>query len=515
MFLFSGTAVYASNDIKVIIDGETQSYDNDQPPVMKNYRTLVPMRGIFEALGAEVKWYADTQTVEAIKGNTAIVLQIGSYIAYVNGEQVILDQPAEIINGRTMVQIRFVGEALGAKVEWEATSNSVIITSNDEETIETDEYVNNIHAYRDNLNLINYAKKGDYAQVKKLLENGVDVNAGVIKTGYTPLMGAAENGDLSIVELLIGYRAEYTIKDLKGKTAMDYAIANGHDEVIELLKEMGVLDSDYGLIDSDAGVKISVTETNNSIVNINGIVNDPQNKWVWFLIKKNGTNEEKDVIIPVENNQFSKDLYLSMGPGEYTIKVYENIEEYGYYTLNTKFNVTNLDTRDPYLLPSERIESEDARIIELANEITEGYDTDIAKSRAIYGWVIKNIKYDDASYFNGEDVSHSALEVLQLGTTDCDGYARLTAALHRAVGIEVKVVFGDTTGYDRPFDEIVDHAWNEVFIDGEWITLDPTWGVGYIDSKTGEFVSSINFDYYDPTDDFFAETHIKMGELYE
>lgn len=391
-FLFSGAAVYASNDIKVVINGETQSYDNDQPPVIKNNRTLVPMRGIFEALGAEVYWYADTQTVVAIKGKTFIELQIGSYIAYVNGEQVILDQPAEVINGRTMVQIRFVSEALGAKVDWEGATNTVIITSNEEEK--------------------------------------------------------------------------------------------------------------------------SVSEINNSIVNISGVVIDPQSKWVWFLIKKDGTNDAKDVIIPVESNQFSYDLYLSMGAGEYTIYVYENTEQYGYYTLNSKFNVTNLDTRDPHLLPSERIESEDPRIVELANQITEGYDTDIDKSRAIYGWVIKNIKYDATSYLNGEDVSHSALEVLEIGITDCDGYARLTAALHRAVGIEAKVVIGDTDGVVQ-FDGVVDHAWNEVFIDGEWIILDPTWGAGYINPRNGIFVSRINFDYYNPTDDFFAKTHIKMGELYE
>lgn len=608
MFLFSGSAVFASNDINVIIDGERQSYDNDQPPVMKNNRTLVPLRGIFETLGAEIKWYSDTQTVEAIKGNTAVVLQIGSNIAYVNGEQVTLDQSAEIINGRTMVQLRFVSEALGAEVKWEGATSSVNITSNDEESIEIDEYVNNIHDYRYNLNLINYAIKGDYKQVERLLDAGTNVNAGITEKGVTPLIGAAKQGNLSIVNLLVDYGANINLKDIEGKTAIDYARANGHNKVAEFLEKTantkslegftyskysidrrisadgyvtisGTIPSDeikwvlcevikkdtdenqfvifpvennvvsekvylpYGRGDYvikvyetdtddwyksnyteilafnafnkyDSGVYISKTETYNSVVSINGKV-APQSDWLMFLINKKATDLYKEVYIPIENNQFSEEISLLMGPGEYIIYVYQTTDQDEYFHLNTMFLVDNLDVRDPFLIPSKDVESDAPEIMKLAKQITDGYDSDLAKSKAIYDWVAKNIVYDAESFYRGEDVSHSALETLQLGVTDCNGYARLTAALHRAVGIEAKIIYGDTAGEDRPFDGITDHVWNEVLINGEWIILDTTWGAGYLNPELGTFVPEFTRDYYDPTNYFFAETHKKLGELYE
>lgn len=90
----------------------------DVPPVIKNGRTLVPMRTIFEQLGAIVTWDAKTKMVQAIKGYTTIILKIGSNRALVNGQEVTLDVPAEISKGRTLVPIRFISESLGAQVSW-------------------------------------------------------------------------------------------------------------------------------------------------------------------------------------------------------------------------------------------------------------------------------------------------------------------------------------------------------------------------------------------------------------
>lgn len=117
----------ASAKINIKIDGQAQVYDT--APYMKNDRTLVPLRGIFEKLGAEVFWKEETSTVYAVKGDLNIALPIGSKQATVNGQSVQLDQPAEVTNGRTMVPIRFVSETLGADVQWEQKSNSVVITS--------------------------------------------------------------------------------------------------------------------------------------------------------------------------------------------------------------------------------------------------------------------------------------------------------------------------------------------------------------------------------------------------
>lgn len=113
--------------ITVKINGKEQTFA--QPPVIVNGSTLVPLRGIFEALGAEVNWDEKTQTVTAVKGSVTVVLKIGSGVATKNGTMVRLDQPPQLVNGSTMVPIRFVSEALGANVTWDEATKTVNITT--------------------------------------------------------------------------------------------------------------------------------------------------------------------------------------------------------------------------------------------------------------------------------------------------------------------------------------------------------------------------------------------------
>lgn len=99
----------------------------DQPPILDNGRTLVPLRAIFEALGASVQWNGASQTVTSVKGSTEISLQIGSTAMHVNGTVKTLDVPAKIINGRTLVPVRAVSEAFGCKVGWNQSTQTVTI----------------------------------------------------------------------------------------------------------------------------------------------------------------------------------------------------------------------------------------------------------------------------------------------------------------------------------------------------------------------------------------------------
>ena len=91
----------------------------DVPPVIEQGRALVPMRAIFESLGATVHWDQTTQTVSAYRRESAVVLVIGSRTAWVNGPTRALDVAPSIVNGRTLVPLRFVAEALGAEVAWD------------------------------------------------------------------------------------------------------------------------------------------------------------------------------------------------------------------------------------------------------------------------------------------------------------------------------------------------------------------------------------------------------------
>lgn len=128
--LFSTAAAYASPN--VILNGTSVFFD--VPPTIEDGRTLVPLRAIFEAIGADVAWDNNTQTVTASKGGTEINLTIGGQ-AYKNGVLVTLDVPAKLIDGRTMVPLRFISEAFGGEVNWDAATQTIVITTVTQDSI--------------------------------------------------------------------------------------------------------------------------------------------------------------------------------------------------------------------------------------------------------------------------------------------------------------------------------------------------------------------------------------------
>lgn len=105
-----------------------------EPPMLMNGRTMVPMRGIFEPLGAEVNWNESTRRINATRGDTDMQLGIGDDQAIVNGRYIYLDAPPTIVRGTTMVPLRFVGESLGADVKWLDAAGTVSISTRDVQT---------------------------------------------------------------------------------------------------------------------------------------------------------------------------------------------------------------------------------------------------------------------------------------------------------------------------------------------------------------------------------------------
>ena len=127
MLFFSVVAFADVPKLTVLMDGE--ELHCDVPPMIINDRTMVPMRAIFEALGAEVSWDDSTKTVTAEKSGTSIRLIIGAALAAVGSKAYDLDSPAVIVDNRTLVPIRFVSEALGAKVDWDSSSYTVTVST--------------------------------------------------------------------------------------------------------------------------------------------------------------------------------------------------------------------------------------------------------------------------------------------------------------------------------------------------------------------------------------------------
>jgi N-acetylmuramoyl-L-alanine amidase len=119
----SGSTAASTPPIKVYVNKTLLSFDVD--PVIENGRTLVPMSAIFSAMGASVSWNGTNQTVTATKGTSKISLTIGASSAVIDGKIKMLDVPAKILNGRTLVPLAFVGSAFNGRVSWDPDRRQV------------------------------------------------------------------------------------------------------------------------------------------------------------------------------------------------------------------------------------------------------------------------------------------------------------------------------------------------------------------------------------------------------
>jgi len=127
-FLLTINFSIAAEPIKVYVNNSL--IEMPVAPIIENGRTLVPVRAIFESMGATVDWDGETKTVTGKTEDKTIILVIGDKIALVNNEKIELDVPAKVVNGSTLVPARFIAESLGAKVDWDNNTRSVLINSN-------------------------------------------------------------------------------------------------------------------------------------------------------------------------------------------------------------------------------------------------------------------------------------------------------------------------------------------------------------------------------------------------
>ncbi|MCL1863461.1 MAG: copper amine oxidase N-terminal domain-containing protein [Defluviitaleaceae bacterium] len=125
--IFTVFSVSASPSVTVILDGLTLNFD--VPPTIVDGRTMIPMRIIFEAQGADVEWDGTTRTITATRGDLVVRTVIDDNVIDVNGNKIMMDVAPLIKDGRTLVPVRFVSEALGSEVVWDASTRTVIINS--------------------------------------------------------------------------------------------------------------------------------------------------------------------------------------------------------------------------------------------------------------------------------------------------------------------------------------------------------------------------------------------------
>ncbi|MFC0213083.1 copper amine oxidase N-terminal domain-containing protein [Paenibacillus chartarius] len=121
------TATAAEQPIQVQLDLQTITFEID--PLLEDGVTLVQLRPLFEATGIELTWNGESRTITGKKNNETLLLTIDSNKALVNGNEVMLEKAARIVDGNTLVPLRFVGEATGAVVAWHGDIRTIEIIS--------------------------------------------------------------------------------------------------------------------------------------------------------------------------------------------------------------------------------------------------------------------------------------------------------------------------------------------------------------------------------------------------
>lgn len=193
----------AAASVNVTLNGKQLSFDAS--PYIENGRVLVPMRGVLESLGYSVHWQEHTKTVLAMKIGVDISLPLNSKTVTVNNEKVVIDVPANLHNSRTFVPLRFLAEYSGADVQWDASSSTVIIHSNEAQGYKKEDSVVYIQTNRMQGSGVVLSSNGLIATNFHILRDATAMqfifNDGNIYQGKTTIVGLAPEKDIAILKI--------------------------------------------------------------------------------------------------------------------------------------------------------------------------------------------------------------------------------------------------------------------------------------------------------------------------
>jgi hypothetical protein len=214
--------------------------------------------------------------------------------------------------------------------------------------------------------------------------------------------------------------------------------------------------------------KIDLSDAGSGRVDINYELSDKK------IMVKVQQDETKYYYQLTDNNMT---VPLQFGNGDYTIGIYENISGNRYKSVLTKKTTVETNFEDVFTNSIQNVNFNNEMLaIKFANLLVKDAETDEAKVEAFYKFIVENIKYD---YDKANSVQSGYVPNIEDTITSLDGicydYASLFAAMSRSQGIPTKLV----KGYNVDVDTY--HAWNQVYLNGEWITVDTTF-----DSVTGD-----------------------------
>lgn len=501
------------NAIKVILDGKYLTFD--VPPVVINERTLVPLRTIFEALGATIEWDGSTNTVTGTKGTKKVILQIDNPIATVNGNPVELSAPGTIVNNKTMVPARFIAESMDAIVSWDEGAQTVIIvskrnvsfadkdletevrkaikkTTGDVTTLDLaqlstlyikDKSISSLEGLQYCINLkdlqVSNGKLSDISSIKGLVKlKKIDFSGNEISdiSSFSNLtnLEAIYIGDNKISSLLpISNLKKLQFLSIYSNPIMD----------ISPLSKLSALDllnlSDTLVMD----IKPLARLTNLTLLNIGAtqVCDISPIKSLTKLTTLNLLDSSVLDITPLKSLKNLTTLYL------------ENS--------GTKTELTN----ELYLKYSFTAN----KAKDIISKVIQPGMSDLEKELALHDYIITHTKYDEQGYINGtvSQDAHSPYGVLMNGVGVCDGYAYTMKALLHLVNVESLVVYGKSFNLTS---QPINHAWNLVKIDGQYYHTDLTWD----DLGSSNNENKLNHSYLNLSDKQIAVNHKFRKDFY-
>ncbi len=128
MSALSITSMAESDKVTVTVDNEAVVFEDQQPVIIEGH-TLVPVRAVFEKAGATVTWDQPTQTATISNNDDVVTIKYGDKVMYRNGEAIELEQPADVINNRTMIPVRAIAEAMNYAVTWDGHHSLILVST--------------------------------------------------------------------------------------------------------------------------------------------------------------------------------------------------------------------------------------------------------------------------------------------------------------------------------------------------------------------------------------------------
>lgn len=505
-------SAWAEPEIKVNIDETTLLFDI-QPTIIEG-RTLVPLRLIFEGLGAEVVWNGSTQRITGTRGDISVALQIDNTQAVKNEQIITLDVPATIIEGRTFVPARFIAEALGAEVNWLPSSRTVEIISNQPYDLTKyyilESQIKQIRVswdekfYNDLADTIRSIFNPDSfvlaeAHLRRNYQpqiegNGVFIGPntqnGIVQGIYEWNSGSKYVGDWSN-NLMNGKGVYYWpdggsfIGEWQNNLRNGWGVLYTSDGDVYIGEWINDNMEGYGIYYWEDGESYQGQWKNDQRNGLGSYVWGDGNSYIGQL--RNGSLEGLGIF-----SWYDGETYL----GQYQDGLRKGIGSYFWrpdFIFRGEFQ-NNLRSWGTYQGPNNRLLNLEENAQEIVAQLIKPEMTAQEKLKTLHDYIVLSTRYDKDNFLSDTipPEAHTAYGAFINNTAVCDGYTEALHSLLLAAGIDSRIVVGEANGPDG----WVGHAWLIVNIDNKYSHVDVTWA----DPDQGDLI------YYD----YFMVNDIKL-----